>query len=350
LDQNRYRHLISTTGGGIAECLLRGLLLGVSVVYRAVVVLRNFCYDRKLLKSKKAGAAVISVGNVTTGGTGKTPLVIWLCGLLAKKGISCAILTRGYKGIEGGMGDEPTILAKACPQAKVVVNPDRLSGAAKAIREYGAKVLVMDDGFQHRRLRRDIDIVAVDAMCPFGYGRVLPAGLLREPVKGLQRANAVVITRYDQVDEERIAELEKQISLIAPAAVVAKAVHKHTCAKGVKGATFSIEGLKEKRIFAFMGIGNPAGFLNRLDEHGFNVIGNRIYNDHYNYTEADVKDIHTQAEQAGADMVLATEKDWVKTALLWQEKNTIALAYLALELQFVTGAEELKALIEKTLK
>jgi tetraacyldisaccharide 4'-kinase len=187
--------------------------------YSLVVRLRNFLYSKRRLKIHTADVPVISVGNITTGGTGKTPLVIWLCNTIYQKSkiknqkCGVAILTRGYKTRgtrdEGpfdfaqgrrGTTDELAILAESCPQAKVIVNPDRAAAARRAV-GFCAKVLVMDDGFQHRRLRRDLDIVTIDATCPFGYGRLLPAGLLREPVASLRRADAAVVTRCDQNSE-----------------------------------------------------------------------------------------------------------------------------------------------------
>ncbi len=311
-----------------------------------MVVVRNLCYDRGVLKSFDAAAVVISVGNITTGGTGKTPLVIWLCKMLKEKSVSCAILTRGYKAGKKKLSDEPAILAKACPGAKVVINADRVSGAEKAVRDYHVDVLVMDDGFQHRRLRRNLDIVAIDATCPFGYGRSLPAGLLREPVRAIRRADLVVITRYDLAGEEDIAKLEDKIKKIAPDVASARAKHRHPYAKAMKGEMFDIEQLRERTIFAFCGIGNPGAFLNNLKNYGLNISGSKVYNDHHCYTAGDVTDIYEEARYLGADMILSTEKDWVKTTLLWKPEDDIVLAYLALELEFVRGADIIEALVD----
>ncbi len=349
MNQDYYRNLISGSGDGLARGLLRFLLRLISVAYHAVVCLRNFCYDKGLLRTHGADAAVISVGNITTGGTGKTPLVIWLCGLLEAKSLKCAVLTRGYKVRGGKIADEPVILAKSCPGAKVIADSNRVEGAKKAVGEFGAEVLVMDDGFQHRRLRRNLDIVAVDATCPFGFGRVLPSGMLREPAKSLRRAGAVVITRYDQVTDKQAGEVEKTIKRLAPDIAIAKAVHSHSYARAAKGQTLSIAELKEKAIFAFCGIGNPDAFLGRITESGFNVVGSKVYNDHHDYSSDDIRDIYEQARSCGADLILSTQKDWVKTSLLALQDEDIIFAYLGLELEFIEGVDKIEALVDKAV-
>ena len=306
-------------------------------------------YDRSLFKTHKSSASVISIGNITTGGTGKTPLVIWLCRFLNEKGYKCAILTRGYKAEHGKLTDEPAILAKSCGDAQVVVDSDRVRGSEKAIRQSAAEVLVLDDGFQHRRLGRDLDIVTIDATCPFGYGKVLPAGFLREPLKGLKRAGAVVITRYEQAQPEKNDDLVEQIKRINPTAVIAKAVHENPYAIMIRGAKISIEELRKKKIFAFCGIGNPNAFLNNLKSLGCKLVGQKIYNDHHDYSERDIADIYEEARYLSAEVVLSTEKDWVKSALLVRHNDDIISAYLALQLRFVEGSDELKNLITRTV-
>jgi len=212
LKQQTHRKLISGQSSGFGASILRLLLALAATGYSLVVRLRNFLYSNGMLRVHHVDAAVICVGNITTGGTGKTPLVVWLCNLITQnsklntQNCKFAILTRGYKARtqeNADLKDEIAILAESCPEAQVIVNPDRVAGAAEAIEKHAAKVLIMDDGFQHRRLARNLDIAAIDATQPFGYGRMLPAGLLREPVSSLNRAGAVVITRCDQVTIER---------------------------------------------------------------------------------------------------------------------------------------------------
>ena len=220
MNQEAYRKLISGQSAGLSAVLLRFLLSIAGWIYQLVVDLRKFLYSKGCLKVHRANAPVISVGNLTVGGTGKTPLVIWLCKQIisdSKFQISnsqCAILTRGYKTKERALSNEVAIFTESCPEANVVVNPDRVAGATEAVGKLGAKVLILDDGFQHRQLARDLDIVTIDATRPFGYGKLLPAGLLREPVDALKRADAVVITRCDQTTEVELTELEGKLQQI----------------------------------------------------------------------------------------------------------------------------------------
>jgi tetraacyldisaccharide 4'-kinase len=262
------------------------------------------------------------------------------------------ILTRGYKSTQNptpktqNHTDEPAMLAESCPRAKVVVNPDRVAGAAEAIGQFGAKVLIMDDGFQHRRLARDLDIVAIDATQPFGYGKMLPAGLLREPVASLERAGAVVITRCDQIGEARLSRLEEKLRTINPNMLIAKSIHAAVSAKTTDDET-DIGLLKSKKIFAFCGIGNPDAFLNTVEALGAELVGSKVYDDHHNYTDACLADIREQAEKAGADLVLTTQKDWTK--VISDSESTVPFAYLAIEIKFLAGEGKLTALIRRTL-
>jgi tetraacyldisaccharide 4'-kinase len=173
--EQNYRRIISGQSSSFGTGILRFLLAIAAIGYSLVVRLRNFLYSKGLLKVHNVDAAVICIGNITVGGTGKTPLVIWLCNLISQN-YKRAILSRGYKARaqqSKEFKDEISILAESCPEAGVIVNPDRVAGAAEAIDKYAAKVLIMDDGFQHRRLVRDLDIIAIDATQPFGYGKLL---------------------------------------------------------------------------------------------------------------------------------------------------------------------------------
>ncbi|MBA7659846.1 Tetraacyldisaccharide 4'-kinase [subsurface metagenome] len=196
MNQQCFHKLISGQPRCFGAAILRFFLEAAAKLYAAIIALRNLAYSKGWLKVHTAGAAVISVGNITVGGTGKTPLTIWLCNLLREKNVDCAVLTRGYKTTQNYY-DEPAVLAEACPHAKVIINPDRVAAARQAINKFGVNVLIMDDGFQHRRLARDLDIVTIDAMRPLGYDKMLPAGLLREPVAALKRADAVRVLLPD---------------------------------------------------------------------------------------------------------------------------------------------------------
>lgn len=348
VNQESYLKLISGQKSGLSAAILRPFLGGAAVFYSIAIWLRRSLYSKGLLKTHHADAKVISIGNVTVGGTGKTPLVVWLCRFLKEEGIRCAILTRGYRTTQDRQ-DEPAILAERCPQAKVIVNPDRVTGAAEAVNKFGAEVLVMDDGFQHLRLARDLDIVTVDATGPFGYGRLLPAGLLREPVTALARANAVVITRCDQIKETELAELEQKLQQINPNMIIARSTHAPICAKSTKNKEINLESLKNKKVFVFCGIGNPQAFLNTIRMLGCYVVGSRVYDDHHFYNPDDVAGIYEQAMRGKAELILTTHKDWTKIARLDVLREEMPLAYLAIELKFISGEDKLRDLIENAL-
>jgi len=371
LNQETYRKLISGTSSGLGAVLLRFFLGVAARFYSTAIVLRNFLYSKGWLKIYRANAIVISIGNITAGGTGKTPLVTWLCNKITQnsklktQNCNCAILTRGYKATKNSKlktknySDEPAILAESCPEAKVVVNPDRVAGAAEAVNKFGAKVLIMDDGFQHRRLSRDLDIVTIDGTQPFGYGKVLPAGLLRESVAALKRADAVVVTRCDQTAESELTQLEEKLQQVNPDMIIARSIHAPVCAKSIGHKEITIEQLKDKKIFAFCGIANPDAFLNTIKNIGANLVGSKIYNDHYHYTDDCLADIYEQAGHLKADLILSTQKDWFSSPLS-ATRNTsneqqatkydIPFTYLAIELRFISGEDKITQLIENALR
>ena len=360
MKQRDWHKLVSGDKAGVTAALLRLFTGIVACIYSVIVHIRNLLFDNGLFKSyavthaglvtsdrAQAAVPVISVGNITVGGTGKTPMVIWLCEFLRARQIKSAILTRGYKAEKGNQSDEPAILVRNCPEAALIVNPDRLAGAIEAVKKHRAQVLIMDDGFQHRRLHRDIDIVTIDAMLPFGYGRLLPAGLLREPVSALKRAQAVIITKCDLVSRNNLAELAVTISRINPNMIVAQTIHNPVCATSGK-RQIPLEELKNKKIYAFCGIANPDAFLATVGFVGANIAGSKVYDDHHNYTAGDVEEIYRDAAQSGAEMILTTEKDYNKVGLP-DSPSVLELAYLAVRLQFVDGADRIRELIERSL-
>lgn len=356
MNQHELYNLILSAKTGFAAAFLRVFAGIVSCAYSTVIQIRNFLYSRSIMKSfavTQAGLKttdrtqqtipVISIGNITVGGTGKTPMVIWLCNFLQNKGLKCAILTRGYKSA-GGQDDEPAMLAKNCPGTAVVVNPDRLTGAIEAVKKNRAQVLIMDDGFQHRRLHRDIDIVTIDATRPFGFGKMLPAGLLRESVTSLKRANAAIITRSNLIPQDELVMLIDTLKKINTNMTIAQATHNPICAISAGDKKIPLEQLRGKTVFAFCGIANPDAFFATLETLGTKIVGTRIYDDHYNYTTGTIVEILRQAGQAGAEMVITTEKDFNKIS--GPGGN---IAYLAIKIRFTAGEEQICGLIEGAL-
>jgi len=359
MNQNFYYTLVSGHVNGWTISLLKVALAIAAKIYVLIINIRNFLYDKQVLKTHHVKATVISIGNITLGGTGKTPLVVWLCNYLHQQNLSCAVLTRGYKThakrntksneSPDTITDEPGILSENCPQAEIIVDPDRVAGAAKAINKFGAKVLIMDDGFQHSRLVRDLDIVTIDATLPFGYEKIFPAGLLREPLTSLRRADVAVITRCDQISEPELDNIENKLRAVNPNILIAQSIHAAVNIKSADNAETTVERLKGSKIYAFCGIGNPNAFFNTIKALGAEITGLKIYKDHYKYTQASLADIYTQARLTGAELILTTQKDWTKIKPLKPDKKEIRLAYLAVEIKFIDGRDRLTCLIKDTL-
>mgnify|MGYP001432810893 CR=1 FL=1 len=349
INQDRFIAIISRRRTDLRARGARVLLCLASLGYSLVVRIRNALYTSSVLKRHPANAVILSIGNLTTGGTGKTPLVVWLCRRVREKGLACAILTRGYKTQKGELSDEPALLAAQCPDVPVVVNPDRVAGAAEAIRSHGAQIIVMDDGFQHRRLARDLDIIAVDATTPFGYGRVLPAGLLREPISGLRRAHAVVLTRCDQVSEDALSQIEDEIRQVNRNLVISRSIHAPVAIRTAQEMEIALDRIRGQRVFAFCGIGNPQAFFRTIEQLGVVAVGTRVFDDHYRYTAEDLETVLEQAKAQKATLVLTTQKDWTKAARTGAKGDSPALAYLAIDMRFTAGEESLTALIDRVL-
>ena len=297
----------------MAAGLLRGALAAASLPYRAAMRCRRVAYNAGLLPSCMAGNSmavpVISVGNITTGGTGKTPMVAHIVALLKAQGRQVGILTRGYKA-QAGRSDEAELLRELCG-VNVTVNPDRVAGAKAAIAA-GADLLVMDDGFQHRRLRRDLDIVLIDALNPFGFGHCLPRGLLREGLSALRDADVLVITHADLVPPLQIVQLRAQLAKLSSGADIFTAAHVPSQFLDDRGQCQPLSSLCGKKVFAFCGLGNPESFYRLLQELKVVIAGHLSLSDHAAYSSAEVAQANRLAKAAGAEMLLTTQKDAVK--------------------------------------
>jgi tetraacyldisaccharide 4'-kinase len=346
LNQADYKKIISGQKKGLDASLLRALLYGASLPYWGIINLRNLFYDKNILKSHKANLKVISIGNITAGGTGKTPLVIWLTNHLSKKH-KCAILTRGYKSTTKG-SDEANTLANSCPGVPVIVNPDRIAGAAEAVKTHAAEVLILDDAFQHRKISRDIDIITVDATCPFGYNKILPAGLLRESISSIIRAHAAIITRIDNV--RSVEDIEKKLLSYNSSLIIAHSIHKPSKVIKANDQTLPLEQLKAKKVFAFCGLGNPDAFFNTVRSIGAEVAGTLIFDDHHDYTKDDIDKITATAETVNAELILTTQKDFVKLEPAWQKNIEPDFAYLIINIKITKNLEKITQLIKNTIE
>ena len=339
--------------GPLLACT-RAALGAASVPYALAVAARNRVYDAGRKAIHRAPVPVISIGNITAGGTGKTPMAAALARLLVERGRRPAILSRGYgHDPQSGMDDENRMLARLAPGAAVIVNPDRAAGAARAVAAAGADVLILDDGFQHRRLARDLDLVLIDALDPFGGGHLLPRGLLREPLKGLARADLTVITRSDLVPAERIEEIRARLAQHSNAPV-ALAEHRPAALLRVCGAgreeSMPLSALSEGRWGAVCGIGNPEGFKGTLERLGARVDLVRAYPDHHRYREGEMASLLAEAAARGLQGVLTTEKDADKiaAALPPHGPQTPVLA-LSVRIEITEGLDALERLLGERL-
>ncbi len=293
-------------------CLLRGFCRVAALGYSAVIRLRNTAYDRGWFRVERAAVPVISVGNITTGGTGKTPVVAWLVDELLRRGHRPGILSRGYRSLDGHSNDEALVLERLCPGTPHIQNLDRVAGAKLAVNELGCDVLVLDDGFQHRRLYRDLDIVLIDALRPWGFGHVLPRGLLREPLSSLWRADLIFVTRAEPEGlHETLARIEPTLRRYrghAEAALVRFIPHNWISATGESRA---VSALTQDRVAAFCGIGNPEGFTQTLSRLT-TVADQRTFPDHHHYSAAELDELERWRRETGADVLVTTLKDLVK--------------------------------------
>ncbi len=298
-----YLSLISGRSRGIGPALARAGLLALEPLYRGVIRTRNTLFDKHVKTARLLGRPTVSVGNITTGGTGKTPVVQWLADRLIAMGHRPAILLRGYRS-KDGLSDEAELLRR--PGVEVEANPDRVAGAQAVLaRSPGTNVFILDDGFQHRRAARDFDLVLIDATNPFGHGHVLPRGLLREPASSLSRAHAILITRADA--EPNLSKLKQQIRRHAPAASMFASQHVFGGLIDAGGNAVDLSHVG--RCLAVAGIGNPEAFYESLRARGLHVVDAWSPGDHHAFTPADVQRLR---EHGMVDTIIVTEKDWVK--------------------------------------
>ena len=332
-----WRRTVSTDSpGAFAQIARAGLWVG-ALPMEAVSRLRNLFYDRGVLPILKPPVPVISFGNLTVGGTGKTPAVIWCARYLLERAMKPGIASRGYNpgaaSAEEG-NDEAGVLAQALPDVPHVWDADRAKAAAALVREHGCDVVLLDDGFQHRRLHRTIDFVLLDALDPFGCGFLMPRGFLREPASSIRRATCVIITHANLVTSERLINLRKRIWDIEEGVKLAEAVHRPS-ALLVDSEEVDLESLRGTRVFILCGIGSPHSFVMTVANLGAEILGIRSFPDHHVYTADEITNVLAQAAERGAEMVVTTQKDGVKLPPM--ADAPIALAELRIEFEIVRG-------------
>jgi tetraacyldisaccharide 4'-kinase len=345
LDPYEFRELISGRRRGPRAALLRAALGVLETPYSAAVRVRNWRYDAGRAKVHRAGAPVISVGNITLGGTGKTPCVEWLARWFATRGVRVGLVSRGYGSQQGHPNDEALELAQKLPGVPHVLDPDRVRGANRAIDALRCQIVLLDDGFQHRRLARDFDLVLIDALEPFGFRHVFPRGTLREPLSGWARADALVLTRSELVDGPRRAEIRREAQRYAPGALWLEATHAPQALRAASGQEQPLDTLKGRRVASFCGIGNPAGFRHALDRCGYDVAATRTFADHFAYPPPALAELARLADGLDVAAVVCTHKDLVKIGDRWPGKTP--LWAVSSRLEIVTGQAELEARLEQ---
>ena len=348
--------LITTKQRGVIPTVFRILLMPLCWLYGVVVRIRNYCFEVYIFKQKRLPCAVISVGNIVVGGTGKTPAVAAIARLLQENGHNVAVLLRGYKRRSGKeitlvsdgksilcsrdeSGDEADMLSRQLPNIPIIVGKSRYFAGLAAIDQFESDVLILDDGFQHRQLARDLDILTIDATQPYGTGALLPIGTLREPISSIKRADMIILTRTDAVDINK-ADIKSELNRLVPNTPILESVHEATSLYQLnivdKHTTIPLHKLTGKRLLAVCGIGNPNAFVTTLEKYEPERVELLPFPDHHVYTESDLKQIELQMTQHEAEWIIITQKDEQKLTSLTTE---LPILVLAVELVFNDNKE-----------
>ncbi len=376
MKQRDFFELVSGRKTGAWAAILRLLLRFASFFFWLGAWARLILFKKGFIKGTKVDVPIICVGNLTTGGTGKTPAVAYVVKYLQELGRKPAIISRGYKAGKDG-NDELQVLNELCPGVPHVQNPNRTAAAQKAILD-GADILVMDDGFSHLKLARDLNILLFDALNPFGYGRMLPRGLLREPLKSCSRAQFAVFTRADAASKDRLRDLEDTIRCNAFEGGIAHAAHlpDELSSIGVPPMSSDVHParqptvettvgthrqdadgtfkLKDSKVAALCGIGNPRGFEATLQQAGAEVKAILALDDHAEFNDAEINNqilpYIEEQKNAGATAIIVTQKDAVKLRAKVEALDLpLPMFELKVKLGFLTGEQELREVIKQAI-
>ena len=355
---------------------LSSALYAVSLLYGAGIKLRNWTYRMKLMPARQLPCRVLCVGNITLGGTGKTPMAIYVAKEIRQMGYSAAVVSRGYRGdaeSSGGIvsdgrsilmgpkqaGDEPYLIACSLNKTPVIVGKSRYAAGMLACEKFRPDVIVLDDGFQHLRLNRDIDLVLLDHGQPFGNLHLLPRGPLREPLSSLARSHAIVLTRHKTGRNDSAAASIEAINKYAPKNPVFTSTHDPYFYLIKGGQNIPVECFNGRRsnrenhrseskaVFGFSGIARNLDFQHTVKALGFEVKGFLEFSDHHHYTIPDLQDIQSRAEDAGARQLITTEKDLVRLS----PSNPFSLDLFAVGIQISFGddRQNFRSFIKKRL-
>ena len=358
--------------------LLKGILFFASRFYRRAVQFRLWMYDNRVIRNRAIGCLVVSIGNVTCGGTGKTPVVEVFARTLSQKGRRVAVLSRGYRSRDRGLwtklrekfsskkmevpprvvsdgknlllnsvtaGDEPFMLASNLKNVVVLVDKDRVKSGLYAIEEFGTDTLILDDGFQYLNLKAHINILLVDSTSPFDNHHVLPRGLLREPIKNIRRADYIFLTKSD--GSRRLRHLKAFLRRQNHLAEIIECCHKPQYLEDVfqRGERLPLEYLKGKKVASISAIANPASFNAFLSELGGNIVEEVHFADHHRYRQQELIDFINKAKTAGAEVIMTTEKDAVRMPRL--DRRDLPILFLRVQIDILSGQENFDQCISR---
>lgn len=343
-DPTAFRDLVSGKRRGVLPAMTRCALAMGELPYALVVARRNRRFDNGKTEIHRVAVPVISVGNITMGGTGKTPVVEWIARWFRERGVRVCIVSRGYGAEEGSRNDEALELEQKLPDVPHVQNPNRVEAAQMAIEEFETQLILLDDAFQHRRIHRDLNIVLLDALEPFGFERVFPRGTLREPLAGLSRADVVCLTRADMLSTEERGKIRARVEQLRANVPWVELAHAPRALLSWSGDEESLASLQKKKIAAFCGIGNPTGFRHTLATCGYELAAWREFPDHHNYTREDMESLTTWATEArasGVEAIVCTHKDLVK--IQSPKIGSLSLSAVAIGIEMLAGRDTFEA-------
>ncbi|MFH1264240.1 MAG: tetraacyldisaccharide 4'-kinase [Planctomycetota bacterium] len=341
---SQFRDIVSGRRRGLGAGLLRLGLRAAEGPYALAVRWRNRRYDSGANVAHRVAVPVVSVGNLTLGGTGKTPMVRWIAQWFRRQGVRVTLISRGYGAEAGAVNDEAVELEQKLPDVPHLQNPDRVEAARLALEELDCELIVLDDAFQHRRIHRDLDLVLLDALEPFGFRHVFPRGTLREPVSGLGRADVVVLSRADCIEPEERARIRDEVHRHAPKSAWAEVTHAPQELLSASGKTESLDTLNGLPVAAFCGIGNPEGFRHTLRRCGCRIAAFREFPDHHGYTRADVESLTEWTEPLDVAAVVSTHKDLVKLSV--DRLGHRPLWAVTIGIEFLAGQDDVEAKLQ----
>lgn len=340
-------HLATDQIHGVIPTTIKLCLLLLSWVYGFALKVLLLCYQLKIFSRYSLPKPVVSIGNMTLGGSGKTPFIEWLAkGLKEKQAKKPVVLIRGYmeRGDSRENSDEANLLRESLENIPVVVGRDRVKKAKEAMGKYPADIFLLDDGFQHWRLKRDLDIVLINASNPFGNGQLIPRGILREPLSSLKRAGAIVLTKTD-LGRENLQSLKERLRRINPSCLLAEAVHRPAGFVDIRrNQIFDMAFLKGKTICSLCSIGDPKSFEYSLKTLGADIKKSFIFMDHHVYTVEDIKAVVDFCAQNDVKILVTTQKDAVKLrSFLNRFNEALSLLSLKIKLDIVSGKDEIES-------